>query len=248
MHTYKIDLETLLSLLGDAHQTGVLSTELPSGFLGQKARCWVRINLVNGEIVYCHLEDDQERIQVMDNEKSLNVLHGLGILSWRLDTDSLDERTQSFDKSNRRILEIPLSERGTNPSLPRIRPTGSLRISNTAPLGGRNTPSPAPPIQSTTGSLRMNSAPPVQATTGSLGVNPAAAKLFAAVPHMTTNFGPGVLPSLSRRQRRVLVLVDGIRNVEKIAALLFSTPQDVWIVLDLLQELAAMGMVTIENK
>lgn len=79
-------------------------------------------------------------------------------------------------------------------------------------------------------------------------MNPAPLRLFSAVPRVIANLSPAVLHNLSRRQRRVLVLVDGTRSVEKIAALLFSTPQDTLIALELLQELEMMGLITLEQK
>lgn len=229
MYTYDIDLETLLSLLTEARQTGILSAELPHGFMGQKVRCWVRINLANGEILRCQIEDNKGRVQVMGNKKALDLLYGLGPLSWRLDTESPDARALSANKNNREPLELPPSERITNPLLPRVQPSNNLR---TPPPLERGNTSPLPPVQST-GSLRMNSA---------------SLRLFSAVPQVIANLSPAVLHNLSRRQRRVLVLVDGTRSVEKIAALLFSTPQDTLIVLELLQELEMMGLITLEQR
>ena len=67
---------------------------------------------------------------------------------------------------------------------------------------------------------------------------------FADVPCISVRLNPQILQNVSRRHRRVLALVDGTRSAEKIAALLFATPKDAWIVLTLLQELESMGMIT----
>jgi hypothetical protein len=52
MQKYNLDFETLLSLLEEIHQNGVLFTNFPPGFLGQKTGCQVRIALVEGKIVH----------------------------------------------------------------------------------------------------------------------------------------------------------------------------------------------------
>ncbi len=67
---------------------------------------------------------------------------------------------------------------------------------------------------------------------------------FSDIPRTTAQVDPKMLYTLSRRLRRVLALVDGTRSVEKIAALLASTPKEAWIVLALLQELESMRIIT----
>lgn len=63
------------------------------------------------------------------------------------------------------------------------------------------------------------------------------------VPQRPRQGEQGLLPSLSRKQRQVFALVDGTRSVERIAAILC---QPVEVVVEVLHELEAMGMATLE--
>lgn len=53
------------------------------------------------------------------------------------------------------------------------------------------------------------------------------------------------LDQLTRKQRRVYVLIDGARSAEKIAQLVSSSPNALDEVLQTLQELAALGLITL---
>lgn len=83
MQTYILDLETLLSLLEEAGQSGNLSTELPSGVPGLKERCWARIDLQEGKIVLCQIEGRNGRI-LASNRQALQLVSNLGSREWHL--------------------------------------------------------------------------------------------------------------------------------------------------------------------
>jgi hypothetical protein len=63
------------------------------------------------------------------------------------------------------------------------------------------------------------------------------------VPQRFRQVEQGVIPSLSRKQRQVFALVDGTRSAERIAAIL---RQPVEVVVRVLDDLQAMGMITLE--
>ncbi len=225
MRTYDLDFETLLSLLKGAHQTGVLSTKLAAGFFGQKIPCLVRVSLIEGDITYCYIEDEKGGIQFAGNidKKLLNVLYDLGIRSWLLDTDPLTIQSLS-------------NYRNTPNNLPFIANTPSF------------TPNP-PPLAPNTSSFAPNTSSFASNTPSrDSGMKSMSRRFFSDVPCISTNIGPEILHTLSRRHRRVLALVDGKRSAEKIAALLFSAPKDAWIVLTLLQEMESMRLITWINR
>jgi hypothetical protein len=63
------------------------------------------------------------------------------------------------------------------------------------------------------------------------------------VPQRFRQVEQGVIPPLSRKQRQVFALVDGTRSAERIAAIL---RQPVEVVVRVLDDLQAMGMITLE--
>ena len=196
MQKYELDLETLLSLLEGMHQNSILFTNVPSGFLGQKTSCQVRIDLVAGRVAYCHIEDSEGRIHVLGNKNAFSLFYDMGPLEWFVET---------------RLPDTPSSLADTNASLP-----GTMLPAITRPL-------PAIPSQNTK---------PLR-------------KISSIVPRQIVNVEPQFLQRLSRNQRRVLVLVDGTRNIEKITSILYSSPQDnMQIVLKTLRELESLGLIT----
>ncbi len=193
MQKYELDLETLLSLLEEMRQNSILFANVPPGALGQKTGFQVRIDLVEGKIAYCHIEDEEGRIHVLGNQKAFSLLYGMGTLEWYVET---------------RLPDAPLPT-NTQP-LPR-----AMLPTNTRPL-----PAPSPydtvPLPS----------------------------LSSIVPRPTVYNKSLVLQRLSRSQRRVLVLVDGTKSVEKIASMLYPSSQDsIQIVLKTLHELESLGLI-----
>lgn len=257
MRTYDLDLETLLSLLRDVHQTGNLSAQLPAGFLGQKVPCWVRIDLVDGGIMRYQIEDKERNLLVAGNndKKLLDVLYKLGALHWQLDTHDFNmqppgtnessfknnvsppdtnrllfgNNTQSIGNNAINTPNTTSFEQRTDVSFSQLQANGNMHT--TPPSSAERRTGPLPPIP-----------PPRIWNTPSMP-----ARSFSDIPRTTTQIDPKMLYTLSRRLRRVLALVDGTRSAEKIAALLVSTPKEAWIVLALLQELEAMRIITWEK-
>lgn len=207
MRVYKLDLESLLPLLAEFQQNGSLSAVLPPGALKQRGPCKVRIDLLQGQVVYCHIEDSTRQIYVLDNSKIANTLYGLGELDWRLD-EGVDKLYSSREDPYR-----------TQP-LPRLE-----SISGQYP----SMPSSSPPP--TQYSPMFQTAP--------------RQSVSSLVPRVIAAPDASILHSLSRNQRRVLVLVDGTRSIKKIAEILFPSSQDMRTVLQVLRELENMGLVVI---
>ena len=182
MNVFRLDLESLLPLLETFQQNGSLSTSLPAGSLKQKGPSKVKIDLLQGKIVYCHIEDGTGHIYVLDNPKKIrSTLSGLGEREWHLD--------EGIDK-----LSFPP---GSQP----------LTQMSPAPQSAQRLPVPL------------------------------------LVPKVTTTPDARILNSLSRNQRRVLVLVDGGRSVKKITEILFPSSQDMRTVLQVLHELESLGLI-----
>lgn len=197
MQKYELDLETLLTLLEEMRQNGVLFANVPPGLLGLKTGCQVRIDLVEGKVVYCHIEDSTGQVRVLGNNKAFSLLYGLGTLKWYVET-ALPDAPSLVDTNSSPLRAIP--------------PT------NTRPL---STPSPYDTV-------------PLQS-------------IYSIVPRKTVNIGLSALQRLSRNQRRVLILVDGTRSIEKIASVLYSSSQDnIQMVLRALRELESLRLITME--
>jgi len=215
MQKYELDLETLLSLLEELNQNSILFTNIPSGFLGQKMGCRVRIDLVAGKVAYCHIEDSEGRVHVLSNQRAFSLLYGMGPLEWFVETHlpETPSLVDSIDSSSGARLPAMTSP------LPMV----------TRPFPTMTGPIPAVSSQHTIPLWRMSS----------------------IVPRQIINVEPQVLQTLSRDQRRVLVLVDGTRSVEKIAFILYSSSQDnrdtnIQAVLKTLRELESLRLITME--
>ena|SRR5581483_7105817 len=84
MRMYQLDIETLLSLLYEAGQSGRLSTTLPSGFPGFKQSCQASIGLQEGNIVFCQIEQRNGRVLV-SGKQALQILSRSGTREWQLE-------------------------------------------------------------------------------------------------------------------------------------------------------------------
>ena len=67
---------------------------------------------------------------------------------------------------------------------------------------------------------------------------------FTLIPQRVVLFAQNDLHRLTHRQRRVFVLIDGVRSAAKISAMLFPSSPDAREVMDILSELEAMGLIT----
>ncbi|HEY7417671.1 MAG TPA: hypothetical protein VH593_20985 [Ktedonobacteraceae bacterium] len=196
MQKFEIDLETILSLLEETHQSGTLFTNAPPGLLGQKTGCQVRIDLVEGKVAYCHIEDSVGKIHILSNNKSFRLLYDMGPLEWYVDTHLPDAPTFKNTYSSSPHTMLPANT-GSLSGIP-SRPTGPLR------------------------------------------------KTSSIIPRQLANVEFQILHRLSRNQRRVLMLVDGTINIEKIASMLHSSSQsNTQAVLNTLRELESLGLITI---
>jgi hypothetical protein len=217
MRVYNLDLESLLPLLAEFQQDGSLSAVLPSGVLKQKGPCKVRIDLVQGKVVYCHIEDSARHIHILDGRKIADTLYGLGEFDWRLD-EGVD-KLYSSRVDPYQTQPLPRQDR-----IPRPYQTQPLPRQDSVPRQY-----PVPPS--------TQYSPPFQSAQRQ--------SVSSLVPRVIAVPDTSILNSLSRNQRRVLVLVDGTRNIKKITEILFPSTHDMRAVLQILRELENMGLVVI---
>lgn len=197
MQKHELDLETLLALLEEMRQNGILFTNLPPGLLGQKTGCQVRIDLVEGKVVYCHIEDSTGQIHILDNDKAFSSLYGLGTLKWYVET-GLPDVPPPADTNSSPLRAMPSVNTGP---LPTFSPYDTVPLQN----------------------------------------------ISSIVPRKVINVESSALRRLSRSQRRVLILVDGTRSVEKIASMLYSSSEDnIQTVLRTLRELEMLRLITMD--
>jgi hypothetical protein len=217
MRVYNLDLESLLPLLAEFQQDGSLSAVLPSGVLKQKGPCKVRIDLVQGKVVYCHIEDSARHIHILDGRKIADTLYGLGEFDWRLD--------EGVDK----LYSSRVDPYQTQPLPRQDRIPGPYQ---TQPLPRQDSVPRQYPVPPST-----QYSPPFQSAQRQ--------SVSSLVPRVIAVPDTSILNSLSRNQRRVLVLVDGTRNIKKITEILFPSTHDMRAVLQILRELENMGLVVI---
>ena len=254
MYEYALDLETLLALLGEVNQDGILSVMLLSGFLGLKGRCSVEIQLIQGEIVYCHVEDNRGNMHVFDPGKAFKALNSLGVLDWQF-TKKLDSASHTHPSQSSNVpppaFSAPLysaphnplgqangqhpnisAGRNTDPLQPLFapQPPGNRPIST--PLGNTH-PLPLPNRFDT---------PPLQYFGRDSGYF---RTIAALVPKLRVNIDTRLLNSLPRKNRRVLVLIDGVRSVEMIHNILSPSSQDINGTLGVLVDLERLGIITV---
>ena len=224
MHVYRLDLESLLPLLAEFQQDGSLSTMLPSGMLKRKGPCKARLDLLQGKVVYCHIEDNNRQVvYILDSRKIASTLYGLGDLDWQLD-EGID-KLYSFHVDPYQTQPLPRLERTSG----RMSPYQTQPLPHLERTSGQRPPAPSfPPIRH----------PLMSQTAQRLAVS-------ELVPRAIATPDASILSSLSRNQRRVLVLVDGARSIKKITEILFSSPQNMRAVLQVLRELEYMGLVVI---
>jgi hypothetical protein len=232
MRVYNLDLESLLPLLAEFQQDGSLSAVLPSGVLKQKGPCKVRIDLVQGKVVYCHIEDSARHIHILDGRKIADTLYGLGEFDWRLD-EGVD-KLYSSRVDPYQTQPLPRQDRIPGPyqtqPLPRQdRIPGPYQ---TQPLPRQDSVPRQYPVPPST-----QYSPPFQSAQRQ--------SVSSLVPRVIAVPDTSILNSLSRNQRRVLVLVDGTRNIKKITEILFPSTHDMRAVLQILRELENMGLVVI---
>ncbi len=80
---YSLDTETMLQLLRERRQTGILATDLPLGTAGVRGRLHAVVTITAGKIVDCRIEESNGQLWVV-GEEALQELHRLGTLDWSL--------------------------------------------------------------------------------------------------------------------------------------------------------------------
>jgi hypothetical protein len=142
---YSIDLETMVQILQEHRQTGMLQAELPGGMAGLRERCRIEIDVVKGNIVACRVENSSERV-VLWGDDALREVHRLGVVDWTLTLrreplpplheSSSGLRTRPLSSWERMSMTDPFMRTplgSTTGSTPVVRPvTGSFPVAGTS--------------------------------------------------------------------------------------------------------------------
>ena len=80
---YSIDLETMVQLLQEYKQTGLLHAQLPTGIAGIKELCHVEIDVVFGAMTSCRVVSDNGQKQLV-GEEAVRELQRMGVVHWEL--------------------------------------------------------------------------------------------------------------------------------------------------------------------
>jgi hypothetical protein len=214
MQTYMLELETLLYILEESEQNGILSAELVAGVPGFKERCRAKIGLRAGKIAACELEGTNGRILIA-GMSALRALSNLGVQEWQLLENQSREQlspAQTSDRKGEQSERYEKQSRAIGPVLPVV--------------------APIPPSFTTNEPDRRTSS------------------LLSFIPHRVASVNGRALEQLPRSHRRVLSLVDGSRNIERISFLLSSSSgiqnnQQLW---KIMKDLEIMGMIRIEER
>jgi hypothetical protein len=207
---YSIDLETMVQILQEHRQTGVLQAALPNGMAGLRERCRIEIDVVAGNIAACRIEDSSERIVLWGND-ALREVHRLGVLDWNL---TLQRETLS-----------PLHE--TSPGVKTSPLSSWERMSMTDPF--MRTPSPM--------GLSTGSTPVVRPVTGTGNFPVVGTSL---IPRRTMVIKPGQMQAWPRTQRMVYALIDGKNSIQRITDMLSLSPRVVEEVLRALRSMGVI--------
>ncbi|HET8840887.1 MAG TPA: hypothetical protein VFN35_05435, partial [Ktedonobacteraceae bacterium] len=78
---YTIDLTTILQLLREFRRTGILRAELSSGVRDLKQPCLAVIELLDGEVVTCHVKDTKGQTLFQDGE-AYDAMASAGKQNW----------------------------------------------------------------------------------------------------------------------------------------------------------------------
>jgi hypothetical protein len=217
---YSIDLKTLLQMLKEFHQTGRLQAPLPSNVMGQKGGGHILLDLVDGEIFECIIENASGRI-LSSGEKALQQAHRLGKLDWQL-------------------TPKPISRPGSN-NTQRLPITGE----NWSQFSPSQMPGDDKDTQRTTDPHHLSIVPARRTDPLNIAADYSPDVLSLLIPRRTTNVTPEQLQNLSFRQRRVFMLIDGQRTVKDILALIAPSPKKRGEAQVVLQELVALALIRI---
>lgn len=194
---YTIDLMTLLQLLREFRRTGILQAELSAGVRDLKQPCLAVIELLNGEVVTCHVKDTRGQTLFQDRE-AYEAVASAGKLNWVFNILA-EEELPGRQGSSTRSLIGPFS-----------RTTGPIQMSPVLP---------GPPEQTRIARLER-------------------------IPRHRVRLTYREVNAWPRRHRQVYILIDGVRNVEKIAAMLSQPAQ---IVEQVLREIEATGAILLDQ-
>jgi len=120
---YLLDIETLLLFLGSRRQSGELSTDLKRfPGLAQKGPYHARITLIEGKVISSIVQDREGRVLV-NGERTLQGLKGMGQLDWAWSSTSLKPAPPAAQRNPpdmsslipRRIVPLEMIDRNTLP-------------------------------------------------------------------------------------------------------------------------------------
>ena len=121
---YLLDIETLLLFLSNRRQSGEVSTDLKRfPGIAYKGPCHAYITMKEGKVISSIVQDQEGRILV-EGDRALQGLKGMGQLDWAWATVSLKSVPAAPDQRNppdmsslilRRIIPLEMIDRNTLP-------------------------------------------------------------------------------------------------------------------------------------
>ncbi|WP_149404117.1 hypothetical protein [Dictyobacter arantiisoli] len=258
---YTTDLSTLLKLLQKVRQDGRVRAQIPQDVLGSQGG-YAFIDMLQGNVVSCSIVNLQGQIVLSGNE-ALRVISTVGALQWeaRLESQTTNPNLPAYRSSvsgsgfTNPNLPAYQPDRQTNPNLPAYRPDGQTNPNLPAyrPNGQTNPHFPA--YQAGTASTQ-----PIPAIQANVTGNPSyqqsgAQTTFKRIVYPFSHFIPAhsinidayLLSRFPRRQKRVLILVDGVRTIEKIASILMPGNDGQQEIYTIVRELIEMQVIHIKG-
>jgi hypothetical protein len=228
VYSIDIDLPALLQVLQKSRHNGRILAQIPYSFAGFSGG-YAFIDMAQGRATACHLINTQKQI-ILSGSKAMDVTSSMGILHWTVG--------QEYQQTNKSLSNI--QPQHTNPNLPDIR-AYSPRTQNTNP----NLPdirAYSPPTQHTNPQL-----PAIRPSTPNNITRPLNYPFASFVPERLIHIDSALLGEIARRLRRVLVLVDGQRSVQKIASVLYPNEDGQQEVFSSLKQLAQMQIIVLRE-
>lgn len=96
---YSLDTETMLQLLRERRQTGILTTDLPMGTAGTRERLRAIVSITAGKIIDCRVEGSNGQLWVV-GEEVLQELHSLGTLDWSLTLQQTNPKLPAIQQTS----------------------------------------------------------------------------------------------------------------------------------------------------
>ena len=114
MRVYSLDTETMLQLLRERRQTGILATDLPMGTAGTRGRLRAIVTITAGKIIDCRIEESNGQLWVV-GEEALQELHRLGTLDWSLTLQQTNPKLPAIQQTSPTLDTSPYLQNAPTP-------------------------------------------------------------------------------------------------------------------------------------